>query len=979
MRQTFRWSLLGVLGLVALLVGPMLLIESSWARALLEDQISKRLNGRDVEIGELEIDWGWPLSIRLERLSVANPDWVPHSHLLDLEALALTLDLGALLQGKVALERLHLQRPEIHLARREDGTTSWSGLFAGDDKQSGEGGGPTISPDVVSIDQGRLTYGDAARDLELAVEVRTQDSDQATNAGGPRRILIDGQGIYQDESVTFSGRGGTPSAALNDESEAYPLQLQGALGQLHASFDGRLRDIAQPLSLEGKIDVSAPEKTDLAALLDKPELDLPGLEFHARLSHVDRHWALEEIDAQLGDSTVIGSARVTLGERPRIDVQLDADRLKLEQWGVTELGSDQERRQAEQAIEQKAEHVAWDRRWAERLVPLTKVDARIDLAVDRVSYGDTRLSGVVLRGGLEQGRLTLERLRVAQSEGEMAAQGWLKVGSDTLDGDIELQARRLDLGQALAPLGFQELGILDGKLNARLERGDLELDDTALTYRSPDQELLLRVNAESTSIGDEDESRVRLWGNGRRQGEPFEYDVEVGPLLTLDDPDKAYPVQGWATSRKSRLEVDGNLEQPLKIAQAQGSFQLSGPNPARLNRLTGLNLPALPPYRLAGELRVKDELVRLLGLDGHFGNSDVGGDVRLRLSERNMLWATLYSQRLDLDDLGPLLGVAPDTGSGEAVSSRQQRLAAKQRRSPGIFPDTQWNLEGLRRMDAEVRYSATQVSAKDIPISEFELDLSLEEGVLTLEPLQAGIGGGQMITQLRMDARKAPLDGSLDLSLRRINLKPLLRKVELSDIARDSAGTIGGQGKVRFRGNSLDEVMAGLDGNLELAMSSGRLDMLVIEALGLDLAEALIGTLVDSDKVPMQCAYTRLDATRGEVVVEQFFIGTADSNLTGGGSIDLGDERLDLVFEAHPKDPSLLASDSPVKLQGLLSEPKVEVVSRELVARGVLSVLGAVIAPPLAILPWIEPGTGEGVGPGCRQVLREFSTGEEMR
>nr|WP_253273068.1 AsmA family protein [Halomonas sp. PR-M31] len=238
--------------------------------------------------------------------------------------------------------------------------------------------------------------------------------------------------------------------------------------------------------------------------------------------------------------------------------------------------------------------------------------------------------------------------------------------------------------------------------------------------------------------------------------------------------------------------------------------------------------------------------------------------------------------------------------------------------------------------------------------------------------MEVGIGGGQITSSVRMDARNAPLNGSLDISMRNVNLKPLLRSAELGDIAEDSAGTLGGEGQLRFRGGSFAETMAGLDGKLELAMSGGRMDMLIIEALGLDVAEALTGALANSDKVPMQCAYTRLDATNGLVKVEQLFMSTSDSNFTGGGSINLGREYMNLVFEAHSKDASLLASDSPIRLQGPLSSPGVDVVSRELVARGVLSVLGALVAPPLAILPWVDLGLGEGVGPGCEKVMREF-------
>lgn len=840
MGRIARWSLVGVLGLIAMIIALIWLAESRWARELLEDQIGQRLSGRDVEIAGLDIDWGWPLSIRLEDIRIANPDWASNDHMLDLAALEIDIALAALFQGNVVLERLHLQRPRIHLTRREDGRANWSNLMADDGKDEDKSTGGELPFDLqaISIDQGRLTYRDESVDADLGVDFRTQDSGE-----GSRRLVVDGKGTYQDEPVTLSAQGGAPSQAL--KTKFYPLTFQGELGKLQVSFDGRLKDIAKPLSLNGKVDVSAPKKANLAALFNKPALNLPGIALQATLDHDKKRWTLENIDAQVGENELTGSLGVALTERPQIDIRLSADRLKLEQWGVTKLVSPAEQEKAEEQVEEKAEQVAddlsWNQRLAQRLALLDDFDARIDVSAQGISYGDTQLENVALKGTLEQGRLNVERLHAAQNDGEVTAQGWLEGDSRTINADLDARMETLDLGQALAPLGYAELGILDGRLHGRFEQGDLKLDDTSVTYRAPDQDLMLKVNAESTTFDATDQDAVRLWGEGWREGNPFAYDVKDGPLLTLNSPDKRYPVQGWATSRKSRLEVDGSIEQPLKLSQVRGTFNLSGPNPARLNQLTGLDLPALPPYRVAGELRMKEELVRLLDLDGHFGNSDVSGDVRLRLGERSMLWATLNSRRLDLDDLAPLFGGTPQTGAGETASAQQQRRAARQARQSGIFSEAQWNLEGLRRMDADVVYRADNVGVEDIPMSSLKLNLTLDEGVLTLDPLQAGIGGGQISSRVRMDARRAPLDGSLEFSLRNVNLKPLLRRAELGDIAQDSAGTIGGESRARFRGNSFAETMAGLDGLLELAMSGGRMDMLVIEALGLDVAEALIG------------------------------------------------------------------------------------------------------------------------------------------
>lgn len=963
MTQAIRRGLLILaVGVLLLPLVAVLLLESPPARHWLAGQVSQHLNGREVTIGGLGIGWGWPPTLRFADVAIANPDWAEADHLLDLSALEVVVDPGALLHGRLALERVHLERPRLHLARRETGESTWAGLFGGDDTSGGGGSG--VRPDTISVSDGRITYRDPTLGADLVADVATRDAEH-----GPRQLIVDAQGRLRGRPLTMSARGGAPERALAPGA-AYPLDFEANWGKLRAGFDGRFEDVAQLTGLTGRVTLSAPDDADLATLAGRPGLDLPALGIDGQLDYRERRLALSDLTAQLGNERIQGRVALAMGGRPMIKARLRADHLALERWGVTRLEQPDERQQAEQTLES----VAWDRRWAERLAPLRSVDADVDLAVDRLSYGDTALDDVALQARLDSGRLSLDRLHLAQGggaqgDGSLTSQGWLEIRPETLAGDIDTRLTRFDLGRALAPLGQAELGSAAGRLRLRIDEGALAFDDTSLDYRAPAQSLAIHVNAESAPLDGETTRGVNLQGSGTFRERDFAYDLTVGPLLDLDDPETPYPVQGTISADETRLEVNGSIEQPLALEAIDGHFRLAGPNPARLNRLTGLNLPALPPYDVAGEIALHGDRLRLQSLKGHFGNSDVAGDVRLELGERPQLWATLASQRLDLDDLAPLTGAAPDTGSGEQASAEQRQRAREEAASPGVFPDRRWNLAGLQRMDAEVRYRADSVSADTVPLTDVALDMSLDHGLLRLTPLRVGLGGGEVTAQVTLDARDAPLLGDLSLKLRQVNLKPLLERAGLPQIARDSAGVIGGQGKLSFRGNSLDESMAHLDGTLELAMAGGVLNALLLEGVGLDVAEGLMAALVDSDEVPMRCAYARLDARDGEARLEQFFIDTADSNLTGGGAIDLDAEQLDLVFEAHPKDPSLFASDSPVRLQGPMSDPGIDIVSRELVARGVLSALGALVAPPLAILPWVEPGLGEGTGSGCRQAV----------
>ncbi|KKN97595.1 hypothetical protein LCGC14_0157140 [marine sediment metagenome] len=836
MAKTARLILILVATLVLLLVLAMLLLDSEWAKGLLEDQVSQRLDNREVMIGGLDIDWGFPLGIHLQNVSIANPDWAEHEHMLELAALDATIKTGQLLLGRIGLERLNLEQPVVHLARREDGTSNWAAL-----RSEEKSDGPPVVPDVINLSDGLLTYQDATLDADLSVEFQTRGEPP-----GEHRLEITGQGRFQGRPFQLNAEGGAPSRVLEEDAN-YSIALQGNLGELQISFDGKAGDLLQFEALQGQLQASAPAGADVTAMFGQPALSIPAFNLQAQVSHDEQAWAVSDLTAQVGESRLAGS------------FSFDPDAPSVE---------------------------------------------------------------------------------------------------------VDLQLERVDLGELLEPQGYSELGVLTGEVDAGFTDGALTINESNLTYDAPDQNLQLQLNAQSRDIAGLESQGVHLEGSGSRNDQPFSFDLELGPLLDLTAPEQPYPVKGTLISEETRLHIDGTVMQPLELGAIDVQVEMEGPGPASLNRLTGLELPELPPYQLEGRVRWDKQLLRLTELQAQLGQSDISGDVRLRLSDQRMLWATLRSSRLDIQDLEPLWLATDikDEDAGTETASDQ------------IFSDEPLGLEPLQSMDAQISYRAESFNSRSVPLNDVSLELELTGGVMTLEPLQVGVGSGEVTARGRLDAQELPLEGQMDLSIKQVNLSPLLRRAELEDVAEDSAGVIGGQGDLTFRGRSVDELMASLDGKLELAISGGELDMLVVEALGLDVGEALVAALAPSDKIPMRCAYLRLSADDGLAELEQLFVSTADANFIGGGTINLDTEQLELAMESHAKDASMLAVDSPVQVQGPFSNLQVSVVSPELLARGLATVIGAIVAPPLAILPWVELGLGEDSGPGCRQALQEFES-----
>jgi uncharacterized protein involved in outer membrane biogenesis len=383
---------------------------------------------------------------------------------------------------------------------------------------------------------------------------------------------------------------------------------------------------------------------------------------------------------------------------------------------------------------------------------------------------------------------------------------------------------------------------------------------------------------------------------------------------------------------------------------------VAGPDPAVLEPLLGFALPVLPPYQLEGQLKRQNDIIEINNFSGRIGDSDIGGDIRIEPQTKPLtLYATLTSNKVDLDDLSGLIGGAPD--AGETASAEQRQQDRREQQSPYLLPHKPLNLRKTTEIiQGVIKFRGKRVEAPKLPIDDIELTLKIDKGVLTLEPLTFGVGNGTITSTLSFDTGKQPVEGRIESEIQRVNLKKLLAPFEIAD---DSLGVIGGRIKLWVYGDSIADFFASADGGLFLLMTQGRLDVLLTELAGLDIGEALVALAGDVDSVPIDCAYIDAHSEKGILKLETAVVDTSDTVFLADGFIDFGQELVGIVVEPQPKDISLLSFRSPLHIEGRLKKPSVYPGPSELLVRGIAAVLLGIATPVAALLPLIEPGTGE--------------------
>jgi hypothetical protein len=475
---------------------------------------------------------------------------------------------------------------------------------------------------------------------------------------------------------------------------------------------------------------------------------------------------------------------------------------------------------------------------------------------------------------------------------------------------------------------------------------------------------------------------IEASGEGRFRQQPMSVEAQVGTEETFENPDARYPLKVALQSEASSLRLDGSVDGPRGFTGLDVDAALEGQDLAVLGKILQLPLPRTPPYQLAGKVTHQADLQRwnLVALRGEVGDSDLSGDVSFELStEPPTLVANLHSESLDFDDLGVMVGAPTGAEPGETASPEQQREAAAAASDRYVLPDQTFAVPELRAIDARVEYDADAVQAGQLPVEGVRLELTLQDGTLTFQPLSFALAGGELEVVAVLHSEAEVLDGDIDLTLRNIRLNELFRHFDVEvaeiEVEKEGAGTFGGQAKLTAQGSSVRELAASADGQVALIMDGGQINAVIVEAIGLDVGEVLALLVSDADEqttmVPLECLVGQFAVEDGVMQTEALVLKTADSTITGSGQIDLGEERLALELLSHPQDASALTASTPVRIEGTFKEPELDLISEELQQKSLAALALGVILPVIgAVLPFIETGE-EDKGLSCTALISD--------
>jgi uncharacterized protein involved in outer membrane biogenesis len=375
---------------------------------------------------------------------------------------------------------------------------------------------------------------------------------------------------------------------------------------------------------------------------------------------------------------------------------------------------------------------------------------------------------------------------------------------------------------------------------------------------------------------------------------------------------------------QSLIEVNlkGTIQDLLAAREVKLGFAFQGENLSSITKLGGPSLPFQGAFNISGEFSDPDpKIYKIPSLDAVWGDNDIKGWIVLDLSnDQPLLSAELSSQKLDLR---PVVEKSEKNRSTKAPAPKPS--AGKDR----YFSDEPFDFKPLNKIDADIKLRNDHVLLPALALKDARAHILLKSGNLQVKPFSFGVGGGKADVQFDLRSQDTPPRLEFAKIVDRLDLGPMLDEL---GYPKTVEGILDSKIQLSGQGNSMAELMAGLNGDIRMTMRDGRaaskyLD-LIQKYLGSGALRLLNPFEAKTEFTPINCFVNKIEINDGRAEV-QLLLDTDQTSILGAGDVNLKTEGLNLGIKPTPKKTHRLSAVSfsfkelsqPFRLGGTLTHP----------------------------------------------------------
>lgn len=444
-----RWFLAGLgvfAGLIAAAVIAVALFDWNHARGWISERVKERTGREFIIAGDLRVrPFSLHPKVHAEGARVGNAAWGEKAPLIEADTLDFSISLPGLLRGQVVFPDVTIGAARVLLQRDREGRRNW--ILRPEKEATGD------SPEIhrLTVNRGRLTVKDLLTDTDAVLNIETlPDPDEGVRFTAKGRV----KGI----NAQLKGTGGALLSLL-DQSQPYPMKIQGSLTDASASFDGTIHGLATLSTIDARLTLAG---ANLGNLGDALRISLPETapyKFSGRLHRQGEVWRFTDFRGVVGASDLGGEFTVDMGKkRTTLGGKLTSRLLDIKDLGGF-IGAAPGAQKHVQPAGKVLPHNTIN------LEKLRRVDAHVTLTATKFQNPRLPLDKLNAKLDLEDGVFKLQPIDFGVAGGTLSSRVSVNAQKRDLAVDIDSRFRQLRIAQLVprAELLEKSFGAINGR------------------------------------------------------------------------------------------------------------------------------------------------------------------------------------------------------------------------------------------------------------------------------------------------------------------------------------------------------------------------------------------------------------------------------------------------------------------------------------------------------------------------------------
>jgi uncharacterized protein involved in outer membrane biogenesis len=427
---------------------------------------------------------------------------------------------------------------------------------------------------------------------------------------------------------------------------------------------------------------------------------------------------------------------------------------------------------------------------------------------------------------------------------------------------------------------------------------DFALQDATITYRTSSGKPLVIALKQAAVQSSGDDQPVTVTAEGAYNDLPVTLKATTDSFETLRNAAVPFGEKFMVSNEDSLIAFDGHLMNPLDFDGIdKAALTIDAKNFGKLLEAFDAGLPAAFPAKLNGELSHQGEHWQIDGIQGTMAGNPVTGAFVLDEGPRGGTDKMAIKARYDTLNLDSMLGKPKQS---KATDWKSIELQLPDKTAPEIKADL-----AAKRL----KYGKTTLAG-------FALVGTGGPGAVDIDSIRFAMAGATF---------EANGTAKSDGKATRLHVNAGLPGADLGDLLKtfgaetqEIAGQISARVVLDATGSTLGDILAHGEGSAVFTMIDGKVSRDVLEKASADLRTIF---RKGEGMSAVKCLLGIATVKNGVAQVSPLILRTSEATLTGGGTIDLAKNKLDLTIRSDPKSTGFFALDLPIRISGALDAP----------------------------------------------------------